>query len=91
MKSASNDLRKSKKLRTICRDKCATSTDLNAERAKALGNIRMMIYGNYGVRAAAAAMQETFDRMIRDGGVQNVHWDILPVEGIFRLQKMDEV
>lgn len=65
--------------------------DLDAKRVKALGNIRMMIYGNYGIRAAAIAMRETFRRIIADGGVQNVHKDILPVEEIFRLQKMDEV
>ncbi|MCA1437957.1 isocitrate lyase/phosphoenolpyruvate mutase family protein [Bradyrhizobium sp. BRP20] len=65
--------------------------DLDAERVKALGNVRMMIYGNYGIRAAATAMQETFRRIIADGGVQNVHKDILPVEEIFRLQKMHEV
>lgn len=65
--------------------------DLDAERVKALRNIRMIIYGNYGIRAAATAMQETFRRIIADGGVQNVHKDILPVEEIFRLQKMDEV
>ncbi|WP_050424546.1 isocitrate lyase/phosphoenolpyruvate mutase family protein [Bradyrhizobium tropiciagri] len=65
--------------------------DLDAERVKALGNIRMMIYGNYGVRAAATAMQETFRRIIADGGVQNVHKDILPVEEVFRLQRMDEI
>ncbi|WBL77840.1 isocitrate lyase/phosphoenolpyruvate mutase family protein [Bradyrhizobium xenonodulans] len=65
--------------------------DLDADRVKALRNIRMMIYGNYGIRAAATAMQETFRRIIADGGVQNVHKDILPVEEIFRLQKMDEV
>ncbi|WP_245319859.1 isocitrate lyase/phosphoenolpyruvate mutase family protein [Bradyrhizobium sp. LMTR 3] len=65
--------------------------DLDAERVKALGNIRMMIYGNYGIRAAATAMKETFRRIMADGGVQNVHKDILPVEEIFRLQKMDEV
>ncbi len=64
--------------------------DLSAERVKALGNIRMMIYGNYGIRAAATGMQEAFRRIIADGGVQNVHKDILPVEEIFRLQKMDE-
>ncbi|WP_246668380.1 MULTISPECIES: isocitrate lyase/phosphoenolpyruvate mutase family protein [Bradyrhizobium] len=64
---------------------------LDAERVKALGNIRMMIYGNYGIRAAATAMHETFRRIIADGGVQNVHKDILPVEEIFRLQRMHEV
>ncbi len=65
--------------------------DLDAKQVKALSNIRMMIYGNYGIRAAASAIQETFRRIIADGGVQNVHKDILPVEEIFRLQKMDEV
>ncbi len=65
--------------------------DLNAEQVKALGNIRMMIYGNYGIRAAATAMQETFGRIIAEGGVQDVHKDILPVEEIFRIQRMDEV
>lgn len=65
--------------------------ELNAERVKALGNIRMTIYGNYGIRAAATGLQETFRRIIADGGVQNVHKDILPVEEIFRLQRMDEI
>ncbi|MGY4167807.1 isocitrate lyase/phosphoenolpyruvate mutase family protein [Bradyrhizobium sp. USDA 4529] len=65
--------------------------DLDAKCVKALGHIRMVIYGNYGIRAAATCMQETFRRIIVDGGVQNVHKDILPVDEIFRLQKMHEV
>ncbi|MBP1299820.1 isocitrate lyase/phosphoenolpyruvate mutase family protein [Bradyrhizobium elkanii] len=65
--------------------------DLDAARVKELGNIRMMIYGNYGIRACATAMQEVFRQILADGGVQNVHKDILPVEEIFRLQKMHEV
>lgn len=65
--------------------------ELDATRIKALGNIRMTIYGNYGIRAATTAMQDTFRRIIADGGVQNVHKDIVPVEEIFRLQKMDQV
>ncbi|WGR93364.1 isocitrate lyase/phosphoenolpyruvate mutase family protein [Bradyrhizobium sp. ISRA443] len=65
--------------------------ELDAERVKALRNVRMMIYGNYGIRAAATAMQETFRRIIADGGVQNVHKDILAVEEIFRLQRMHDV
>lgn len=64
--------------------------DLDAERIAALGNIRMVIYGNYGIRAAATAMQETFRRIVADGGVQNVYRDILPVEEIFRLQDMEK-
>ncbi|MDE1994716.1 MAG: isocitrate lyase/phosphoenolpyruvate mutase family protein [Rhizobiaceae bacterium] len=62
--------------------------DLHADRVKALGNIAMMIYGNYGIRAATTAMQETFRRIIADGGVQNVHKDIVAVEEVFRLQGM---
>lgn len=65
--------------------------ELDATRIKALGNIKMTIYGNYGIRAATTAMQATFRRIIADGGVQNVHKDIVPVEEIFRLQKMDQV
>ncbi|ATU95248.1 isocitrate lyase/phosphoenolpyruvate mutase family protein [Phyllobacterium zundukense] len=65
--------------------------ELNATRIRALGNIKMTIYGNYGIRAATTAMQDAFRRIIADGGVQNVHKDIVPVEEIFRLQKMDEV
>ncbi|MGL3210542.1 hypothetical protein [Bradyrhizobium sp. BR 1433] len=65
--------------------------DLDASRARALGNIRMMIYGNYCIRAAATCMQETFRRIIADGGVHNVHKDILPVEEIFRLQRTEEI
>ncbi|MFD2053681.1 isocitrate lyase/phosphoenolpyruvate mutase family protein [Mesorhizobium calcicola] len=65
--------------------------ELDATRIKALGNIRMTIYGNYGIRATVTAMQDTFRRIIADGGVQNVHEDIVPVEEIFRLQKMEQV
>lgn len=65
--------------------------ELDAIRVRALRNIRMTIYGNYGIRAATTAMQDAFRRIIADGGVQNVHKDIVPVEEIFRLQKMDEV
>ncbi|GLS33086.1 phosphoenolpyruvate phosphomutase [Mesorhizobium albiziae] len=64
--------------------------DLDANRTQALGNIRMVIYGNYGIRAATTAMQGTFRRIMADGGVQNVHKDIVPVEEIFRLQGMEK-
>lgn len=64
--------------------------ELDATRIEALGNIRMVIYGNYGIRAATDAMQAVFRRIIADGGVQNVHKDIAPVEEIFRLQRTAE-
>ncbi|HKU96105.1 MAG TPA: isocitrate lyase/phosphoenolpyruvate mutase family protein [Vineibacter sp.] len=65
--------------------------ELDAGRIKALGNIAMVIYGNYGIRAATTAMQDVFRRIIADGGVQHVHKDIVSVEEIFRLQGMDAV
>ncbi|MBP2236164.1 phosphoenolpyruvate phosphomutase [Sinorhizobium kostiense] len=65
--------------------------ELDATRIRGLGNIKMTIYGNYGIRTATTAMQDTFRRIIADGGVQNVHKDIVPVEEIFRLQKMEQV
>ncbi|RUV31748.1 isocitrate lyase/phosphoenolpyruvate mutase family protein [Mesorhizobium sp. M5C.F.Ca.IN.020.32.2.1] len=64
--------------------------DLDADRIKALGSIRMVIYGNYGIRAATTAMQDAFRRIVADGGVQNIHKDIIPVEEVFRLQGMEK-
>ena len=63
--------------------------ELDAARIRELGNIGMVLYGNYGIRAAATAMQDTFRRIVADGGVQNVHKDIVSVDEIFRLQGMD--
>ncbi|QND62315.1 isocitrate lyase/phosphoenolpyruvate mutase family protein (plasmid) [Mesorhizobium sp. AR07] len=65
--------------------------ELDGTRIRALANIQMTVYGNYGIRAATTAMQDAFRRIIADGGVQNVHKDIVSVEEIFRLQKMDKV
>ncbi|MGY4408093.1 hypothetical protein [Bradyrhizobium sp. USDA 3315] len=56
---------------------------LEASCIKALGNIKMTIYGNYGIRACTTAMQNTFRRIVADGGVQNVHKDIVNVDEIF--------
>ncbi|MFD9900314.1 isocitrate lyase/phosphoenolpyruvate mutase family protein [Mesorhizobium sp. NPDC059025] len=65
--------------------------ELSAAHIRALENIRMIIYGNYAIRAAATAMKETFLRVIADGGVQQVHRDLLPVEDVFHLQGMENV
>lgn len=51
----------------------AERPDLESKRVKTLGNVSMMIFGNYGIRAVANAMQETSRRIIADGGVQNVY------------------
>ncbi len=65
--------------------------EMTAERIRALGKIRMVIYGNHAIRAAVTAMQATFAAILKDGGIHNVHKQIVPVEEIFRLQDMDRV
>ncbi|MBI1773998.1 MAG: phosphonopyruvate hydrolase [Proteobacteria bacterium] len=65
--------------------------DLTEARIKASGKIKMVIYGNHAIRASVTAMKDAFARIRRDGGIQNVHHDIVSVEEIFRLQKMDRI
>jgi phosphoenolpyruvate phosphomutase len=65
--------------------------EMTADRIRALGKIKMVIYGNHAVRAAVTAMKGVFAAILRDGGIQNVNKDIVAVEEIFRLQGMDQV
>src|SRR5690242_12330285 len=65
--------------------------DLTVERIKALGNVKMVIYGNHALRAAVTAMQRIFARIRAEGGILGVDKEIVSVEEIFRLQRMDEV
>lgn len=65
--------------------------ELSEPRIKSLGKIKMVIYGNHAIRAAVTAMKDVFARIRADGGIQNVHNDIVSVEEIFRLQRMDGI
>lgn len=65
--------------------------DLTVERIRALGKVKMVIYGNHAIRAAVTAMQRVFARILSDGGIQSVDKEIVSVEEIFRLQRMDQV
>ena len=65
--------------------------DLTVARIKALGKVKMVIYGNHAIRAAVTAMQRVFARILADGGIQAVNQEIVSVEEIFRLQRMDQV
>lgn len=65
--------------------------ELDAGRIKALGKIRMVIYGNHAIRAAVTAMKDIFARILADGGIHRVNGDIVSVEEVFRLQRMDQV
>jgi phosphoenolpyruvate phosphomutase len=64
---------------------------LNETRIRELGKIGMVIYGNHSIRAAVTAMKSVFSRIKADGGIHNVDNDIVTVDEIFRLQKMDWV
>jgi phosphoenolpyruvate phosphomutase len=65
--------------------------DLTAERIRALGKVTMVIYGNHAIRAAVTAMRQVFARILADGGIQAIDKEIVSVEEIFRLQRMDQV
>ena len=65
--------------------------DLTVERIRALGKVKMVIYGNHAIRAAVTAMQRVFARIRSDGGIQSVDKEIVSVDEIFRLQRMDQV
>jgi phosphonopyruvate hydrolase len=65
--------------------------EMNAARIKALGKIKMVIYGNHAIRAAVTAMKDVFARIRADGGIHNVNRDIVSVEEIFRLQGMERM
>ena len=64
---------------------------MNEARIRELGKIRMVIYGNHAIRAAVTAMKSVFSRIKADGGIQNVDRDIVTVDEIFRLQRMNLV
>jgi phosphoenolpyruvate phosphomutase len=65
--------------------------EMNEERIKILGKIAVVIYGNHAIRASVTAMKNVFARILKDGGIHNVNQDIVSVEEVFRLQKMDQV
>jgi phosphonopyruvate hydrolase len=64
---------------------------LNEPRIRALRKIAMVIYGNHALRASVTAMKDVFARIRADGGIHNVDNDIVSVEEIFRLQRMDKM
>ena len=51
-----------------------------------LGKVGLIICGNHAIRAAVAAMQSTFRRILAEGGIAGVESDIASVAEIFALQ-----
>jgi phosphonopyruvate hydrolase len=52
----------------------------------ALGKVGLIICGNHAIRAAVAAMQSVFRRILADGGIAGVENEIAPVSEVFALQ-----
>ena len=52
----------------------------------ALGKVGLVICGNHAIRAAAAAMQDVFRRILAEGGIAGVEKDIASVADVFALQ-----
>jgi len=52
----------------------------------ALGKVGLIICGNHAIRAAVAAMQATFRRILADGGIAGVENDIATVAEVFARQ-----
>jgi phosphonopyruvate hydrolase len=52
----------------------------------ALGKVGLIICGNHAVRAAVAAMRDTFRRIVAEGGIAGVESDIASVGEVFALQ-----
>jgi phosphonopyruvate hydrolase len=52
----------------------------------ALGKVGLVICGNHAVRAAVAAMQDVFRRILAEGGIAGVEKDIASVADVFALQ-----
>jgi phosphonopyruvate hydrolase len=52
----------------------------------ALGKVGLIICGNHAIRAAVAAMQRTFRRILAEGGIAGVEGDIATVAEVFALQ-----
>lgn len=60
--------------------------ELTEEAIMALHKIKMVVYGNHGIRAAVTAMQDIFGQIRKDRGIHNVDKRIVPVTRIFELQ-----
>ncbi len=65
--------------------------DMTEDRIRALGKVRLVIYGNHGVRAITQALTDTFRRIRADGGVLGVEAAIAPTERVFAVQGVAEM
>jgi phosphoenolpyruvate phosphomutase len=64
---------------------------LSADSIRALGKVRVVIYGNHAIRASVTAMQAVFAQIVQEQGAALATRSIVSVEDIFRLQNMAAV
>jgi phosphonopyruvate hydrolase len=64
---------------------------LSFAKVAALGKVGLVICGNHAIRAAVAAMRETFARILAEGGIAGVEGQIASVQDIFALQGDDHM
>ncbi|WP_270935179.1 phosphonopyruvate hydrolase [Falsiroseomonas oryzae] len=60
--------------------------DLSFAEITALGKVGLVICGNHAIRAAVAAMRDTFRRILAEGGIAGVEGGIATVADVFALQ-----
>lgn len=65
--------------------------DLTEARIRALGKVKLVIYGNHGVRAITQALTDTFRRIREEGGALGVEATIAPTERVFAVQGVGEM
>lgn len=65
--------------------------DLTEERIRALGKVKLVVYGNHGVRAITQALTDTFRRIRAEGGALGVEATIAPTERVFAVQGVAEM
>lgn len=56
---------------------------------KELKNIKLVIYGNHGIRAIITALRNIFGQIRKDGGIQEVEKKIATVRDVFELQGVE--
>jgi len=57
----------------------------------ALDKVGLVICGNHAIRAAVAAMRDTFARILAEGGIAGVEGRIASVQAVFALQGDDRM
>jgi phosphoenolpyruvate phosphomutase len=64
----------------------STYSSLTLDDVRSGGQVRMIIYANQGLRAAVAAMQQTFACILNDGTSSCVEDSLTPLADLFALQ-----